>query len=288
MNGSEARTDSKHPKVLGDFPGHILPGVLFFIVALWWSIKNILKHVCKQQKRSSFLFTKEFFFRVEILEGIVFVGMSTVGIIGLYLVLGKRNQLPDKESQFVLVLHWHHLAIYVFFAMLGVTKILCFTISSLPVSLVKLMLSNAFFVDAFIFYNHTYGRTMVDTFGHQLLSFAIFLAGLVAFIESLTKSNLILKLLRSSFTMLHGMWFLQVAFILYPQNRDHMWDLSDHSNVMFLVSCFSFYYALTYVIIGINYALITWLVKWRLSKLCNSETQLLKNPEQQEESENEM
>ncbi|XP_051047658.1 transmembrane protein 45A [Phodopus roborovskii] len=288
MNGSETTTDHKHPKVLGDFPGHILPGVLFFIVALWWSIKIILKHVCKQQKRASFLFTKEFFYRAEILEGIVLVGMALVGIIGLYLVLGKRNKLPDKESQLALVLHWHHLAIYIFFAMLGGTKILCFTISSLPVSLVKLMLSNAFFVDAFIFHNHTYDRTLVDTFGHQLLSFAIFLAGLVAFIEFLTKNNVILELLRSSLTMLHGMWFLQVAFILYPKNRDHAWDLSDHSNVMFLTSCFSFYYALTYVIIGINYALVTWLVNWRLSKLCISETQLLKNPEQQEESENEM
>ncbi|XP_040606575.1 transmembrane protein 45A-like isoform X2 [Mesocricetus auratus] len=259
MNGSEARTDSKHPKVIGDFPGHFLPGVLFFIIALWWIIKNILKHVCEQQKRSSFLLTKEFFIRAEIMEGIVIVGMAIVGITGLYLMLGKRNQLPDKESQLVLVLHWHHLAIYFFFAMLGGTKILCFTIRSLPVSLVKLMLSNALFVD-----------------------------GLVAFLELFTKNNLILKLLRSSLTMLHGLWFLQVAFVLYPKNRDHAWDLSDHSNVMFLASCFCFYYALTYFIIGINYALITWLVKWRLSKLCTSETQLLKSPEQQEESENEM
>ncbi|XP_021086682.1 transmembrane protein 45A-like isoform X1 [Mesocricetus auratus] len=288
MNGSEARTDSKHPKVIGDFPGHFLPGVLFFIIALWWIIKNILKHVCEQQKRSSFLLTKEFFIRAEIMEGIVIVGMAIVGITGLYLMLGKRNQLPDKESQLVLVLHWHHLAIYFFFAMLGGTKILCFTIRSLPVSLVKLMLSNALFVDAFIFYNHTYDRALVDTFGHQLLSFAMFLAGLVAFLELFTKNNLILKLLRSSLTMLHGLWFLQVAFVLYPKNRDHAWDLSDHSNVMFLASCFCFYYALTYFIIGINYALITWLVKWRLSKLCTSETQLLKSPEQQEESENEM
>lgn len=50
----------------------------------------------------------------------------------------------------------------------------------------------------------------------------------------------------------------QMAFVLYPKNRDHAWDLSDHSNVMFLTICFCLYYALTYAIIGINYALITW------------------------------
>ncbi|XP_041528655.1 transmembrane protein 45A-like [Microtus oregoni] len=274
--------------VMGDFPGHVLPGTLFFVISLWWSIKHILEHVCRQQKRSFSLITKEFFFRAEIVEGIVITGVVLVGIIGLYLALGKRNQLSDKESQLVLILHWHHLAMYVFFALLGGTKILCFIIRSLPVSLVKLMLANACFVDAFIFHNHTHGRTLVDTFGHQLLSFAIFLAGLVAFIELFTKNNVVLALLRSSFVMLHGMWFFQVAFVLFPRNKDHAWDLSDHSNVLFFTVCFCLYYALTYVIIGINYALVTWLVKWRLSKLCTSETQLLKNLEQQEESEDEM
>lgn len=288
MNGSEARTDLKHLKVPGDFPGHFLAGTLFLIMALWWSTKSILKHVCKQQKRSSSLITKEFFFRAELFEGIVIIGMASIGIIGLYIALSKIHQFSDKESKLTLILHWHHLAMYVFFAILGGTKILCFIISSLPVSLVKLTLSSAFFVEAFIFYNHTHGRSVVDTFGHQLLSFDVFLAGLVAFIEFLTKDNVVLELLRSSLTMLQGMWFYQMAFVLYPKNRDHAWDLSDHSNVMFLTICFCLYYALTYAIIGINYALITWLVKWRLSKLCTSETQLLKNHEQQEESEDEI
>ncbi|KAL6091712.1 hypothetical protein STEG23_031839, partial [Scotinomys teguina] len=69
---------------------------------------------------------------------------------------------------------------------------------------------------------------------------------------------------------------------------DNAWDLSDPSNVLVLTICFCLYYALTYVIIGINYGLITWLVKWRLSKLCTLETQLLKNHEQEEESEDEI
>ncbi|XP_052596873.1 transmembrane protein 45A-like isoform X2 [Peromyscus californicus insignis] len=259
MNVSEARTDLKHLKVPGDFQGHFLAGTLFLIIALWWSTKSILKHVCKQQKRSSSLITKEFFFRAELLEGIVIIGMASVGIIGLYIALSKIHQFSDKESRLTLILHWHHLAMYVFFAILGGTKILCSIFSSLPVSLVKLTLSSALFVE-----------------------------GLVAFIEFLTKNNVVLELLRSSLTMLQGMWFYQISFVLYPKNRNYAWDLSDHSNVMFLTICFCLYYALTYAIIGINYALVTWLVKWRLSKLCTSETQLLKNHEQQEESEDEI
>ncbi|KAL6091715.1 hypothetical protein STEG23_031842 [Scotinomys teguina] len=206
-------------KVMGDFPGHFLPGTIFLIIALWWSTESILKHVCKQQKRSSSLITKKFFFRAELLEGIVLIVLVSI---------------------------------------------------------------------AFIFHNHTHGRTLVDAYGHQLLSLAIFLAALVAFIEFLTKNNVLLELLRSSFTMLHGLWFYQVSFVLFPPNRDNAWDLSDPSNVLVLTICFCLYYALTYVIIGINYGLITWLVKWRLSKLCTLETQLLKNHEQEEESEDEI
>lgn len=44
-------------------------------------------------------------------------------------------------------LHWQHCIMYMFLAVMGVIKILCFIVSSLPVSLVKLMTSNAFFVE---------------------------------------------------------------------------------------------------------------------------------------------
>lgn len=64
---------------MGDFPGHVLPGTLFFVISLWWSIKHILEHVCRQQKRSSSLITKEFFFRAEIVEGILITGVVLVG-----------------------------------------------------------------------------------------------------------------------------------------------------------------------------------------------------------------
>ncbi|XP_021482298.1 transmembrane protein 45A-like [Meriones unguiculatus] len=289
MNDSETRTGPGHQRVTGDFAGHALPGLLFFIMAFWWSMKSILKYVCKHQKRASFLITKNFFTRVEILEGIVLIGMAATGIIGLFSVLKNGGRYSDKEYRLIQILHWHHVVMYSFFALLGVTKILCFTISSLPVSLVKLMLSNAFLVEAFIFFNHNHGRMLVESFAHQLVSFAGLLAGLVAFIEFLsTKNNVALELMRSSFMMLQGMWFLQLAFILFPKDRAHDWNLEDPSNVSLFAVYFGFYYAVTYVIIGINYVLITWFIKWRLSKSCLSDVQLLKYHEQQEEPEDDM
>jgi hypothetical protein len=65
---------------------------------------------------------------------------------------------------------------------------------------------------AFTLYNHTHGREMVDIFVHQLLTFATILAGLVAFIEFLTRSKVTLVLLRSSLIMLQGSWLWQVSW----------------------------------------------------------------------------
>ncbi|XP_073929085.1 transmembrane protein 45A-like isoform X2 [Castor canadensis] len=267
---------------MGDFPGHALAGSFFFIMGLWWSTKSILMHVCKKQKRACFLGSKALFHRSEILEGMVIVGMVLTGIVCL------QSAATSKEGQWVRILRWHHLTIYLFYGLCGVVNILCFTITSLPVSLTKLMLSNAFFADAFTLYNHTHGREMVDIFVHQLLTFATILAGLVAFIEFLTRSKVTLVLLRSSLIMLQGSWLWQAGFVLYAPTGGPAWDLEDHSNIMLLSLCFCWHYAFICIIIGVIYAVVTWLVKWRLKRLSPSEVELLKNDEREQESEEEV
>lgn len=197
--------------------------------------------------------------------------------------------LPPKDIQLAKLLHWQHVIMYTVFAMLGVTKVLCFTISSLPISFIKLMTSNMFFVEAFILYNHPRSNVLLDKFIHHRLNLSAFLTGLAAFIEFLlTKNNVVLELLTSSFAMLQGACFFQIGFVLFPTNKEHAWDLNDPNNTMILSIFFGAYYALTYVIIGVNYALVRWFIKWKLSKLCPTEIQSLNNYEQQEDSEDDM
>ena len=65
--------------VMGNFKGHALPGSCLFILGIWWTIKCILKYAFKKQKRTSYLDSKALFRRIEILEGIVLVGMALTG-----------------------------------------------------------------------------------------------------------------------------------------------------------------------------------------------------------------
>ncbi|XP_008067342.1 transmembrane protein 45A [Carlito syrichta] len=275
---------------MGNFKGHALPGTFFFIMGIWWSSKSILRYIFRKQKRTCYVGSKALFQRIDILEGIVLVSMALTGMAGEQFIPGGPHlTLYDyKEGQWNQLLGWHHCTMYFFFGLLGVAEILCFTIRSLPASLPKLMLANALFVEAFIFYNHTHGREMLDIFVHQLLDLTIFLTGVVTFAEFLMRNNFLLELLRSSLILLQGTWFWQIGFVLYPPSGGPAWDLMDHSNVMFLTICFCWHYALNCIIIGVNYAFITWLVKSRLKRLCPSEVGLLKNGEREQESEEEM
>ncbi|KAM5280750.1 transmembrane protein 45A [Ctenodactylus gundi] len=273
---------------MGSFLGHALPGTFFVIMGLWWSTKSILKYIFKKQKRSHDFGPKALIRRAEILEGIVIISMSLIGMAGEQFIPGGPYLTLYKEGHWNQLLGWHHFTMYFFFGLLGVANILCFTTSSLPVSLTKLMLSNALFVETFVFQNHTHGREMLDIFIHQLLVLVTFLAGVVAFMEFLTRNNLLLEILRSSLILLQGSWFWQIGFVLYPPSGAPAWDLADHDNRVFLTICFCWHYALTYVIIGGNYTFVTWLVKSRLRSLCPTEVGLLKNAEQEQESEEEM
>ncbi|KAM5275230.1 transmembrane protein 45A isoform 3-T8 [Hipposideros larvatus] len=260
---------------MGSFKGHALPGTFFFIMGTWWAIKSILKYTCRKQKRTSYLVSKALFYRIELLEGITIICMAITGILGeQFIVGGPHLSLYNyKEGQWVQLLGWHHCTMYFFFGLMGVTNILCSTISSLPASLTKLMMSNALFVEAFVFYNHTHGREMLDVFVHQLLVLVILLTGFVAFLELFTRGNVTVELLRSSFILLQGNWFWQIGFVLYPPSGGPAWDAMDHDNIMFLTICFCWHYALTFVIIGMIYAFVTWLTSgphllrgWAVSK----------------------
>ncbi|XP_031528111.2 transmembrane protein 45A isoform X1 [Vicugna pacos] len=246
---------------MGSFKGHAVPGTFFCLISIWWTVRCILKYTIKKHKRTSFLDSKALFHRIEILEGIIIVGMALTGMLGeQFIPGGPYLTLYDyKEGQWVQLMGWHHCTMYFFFGLMGVSKILCSTIRSLPISITKLMLSIALLVEAFVFYNHTHGREILDIFVHKLLVLIIFLAGLVAFIELFVHANITVELLRISLVFLQGSWFFQIGFVLYPLNGGPAWDLVDHDNITFLTICLCWHYAFTIIIIGAIYAFVTWL-----------------------------
>ncbi|XP_049641361.1 transmembrane protein 45A [Suncus etruscus] len=271
---------------MGSFRGHAIPGSFFFVMGFWWSIRYSLKHVCRKQKRTSYFHSKTLFQRIEFVEGIVVIIMTAFGMIAEQLTVGGPHwSLYDyKEDQWVSLLSWHHFNMYFFFGLMGVSQVLCFIFTSIPSSLPMLMFANGLFVEAFIFYNHTHGREMLDIYMHQLLVLIIFISGLVTLMGFFTK-NILLEHLRIGFLMFQGTWFWQIGFVLYPLSGGPSWNQTDHDNIKFLAVCFCWHYASSLIIVGVNYAFVSWLVTTRLKRSCPSEVGLLKNAEPESEEE---
>ncbi|XP_037690479.1 transmembrane protein 45A isoform X2 [Choloepus didactylus] len=277
---------------MGSFRGHAIPGSFFFLAGLWWCTKSSLKYACKKYKHTCYLDSKALFRRLEILEGILMIIMTFIGIAGEQLMPGGPNLIlyDYKEGQWNQLPGWQHSTMYFFFGLLGVANILCFTISSFPVSITRIMLSNALFVEAFVFYNHTHSREMLDIFVHQLLVLVVIVTGLVVFLEFLMWKNILLELLRSSLILLQGSWFWQIAFVLYPPSGRPEWDQKDHDNVMFLTICLCWHYAVALVIVAVDYVFVTWLTSgphllrgWAVSKTYVSIVHISSHPEAKED-----
>ncbi|XP_044522742.1 transmembrane protein 45A [Gracilinanus agilis] len=275
---------------MGSFRGHAIPGSFFLFFGFWWSVKYILKYVCKKNKKTCFLGSRAGFQRLEIIEGLIKISMSLFGMTAEQFVPDgpHLNLYNYEEKHWDHLMGWQHATMYFFFGLSGLIDILCFTTHTLPVSLSKMMLSNAFFVEGFIFYFHTHGREMLDIYIHQLLFLSIIGAAIFIFLEFFFRSNIVLELLRSSFVLLQGSWFWQIAFVLYPLNGGPEWNQTDHGNMLFLTICFCWHYAFTYFILGMNYAFITWLIRSKLKKTFPSDMRLLKNTERDQESEEEI
>ena len=78
-------------------------------------------------------------------------------------------------------------------------------------SVVCFSIDDCLFVFAgFLFLYHLHGRSMLDVHVHQLLLYAVFGEALVAFLEVFHRGNILLELLRCTFTLLQGSWFWQV------------------------------------------------------------------------------
>ncbi|XP_060226097.1 transmembrane protein 45A-like [Meriones unguiculatus] len=257
----------------GNFLGHALAGSFLIILGLWWNSTDILRYVCKKEKQTYHHF-KAWIHRAELLGGIIVIVLVSVGITGLQLYAGH------SETQLSRLLRLQHIVMYVFYGLLGVVRILNSIIHSFSVSLTTLALSNAFFLQSFVLYNHDRVGAIVEVYLHKILGLITISSGLVSFSEVITNNNLTLGLLRSSLTLLQGTWFWQIGCVLYYPREHLEWDLMDHHNNTLLSIYFCWHCLLTHIIIGVNYAAISWLVKWRLRKICFTKVPLLKQTEQ--------
>ncbi|XP_009673422.1 transmembrane protein 45A isoform X2 [Struthio camelus] len=233
---------------MGNFKGHALPGSFFLLFGLWWSVKYPLKYVCRKNKNACYLGSRAGFQRLEFVEGII----------------------------------------KAVFALIGLVDIVAHGTNALPVAMDRMMLSLAVFIEGFLFCYHLHGRAMLDIHVHQLLLFAIFGAAVCIFLEVFFRGSIVLEMLRTSLCILQGSWFWQIGFVLYPPNGSPEWNQMDHTNMMFLTMCYCWHYAFAFLILAVNYTIVSWAVRSKIKQSQSMEMGLLKTSERDQESEDEI
>ncbi|XP_067326867.1 transmembrane protein 45B-like [Anolis sagrei] len=241
---------------MASFQGHALPGTFFLLFGLWWTVKCVLKHYSRKLNKNNHLHRS--FDKLEFIEGILKVASGIIGILAEQFVSdGPHLYLYTREPwSWVHLMNWQHCTMYLFFGLSGAVDVLTYCPVRLPLGFDRLMLAIAFFVEGFLFYFHVHKRPMLDQLTHSLLLPAIFGGCATTVLEIFLQDNFILELFRASLAILQGTWFWQIGSVLYPPFGRPDWDLEDHDNMMFVIMCYCWHYAIDILIVAIIYILV--------------------------------
>lgn len=239
---------------MANFKGHALPGSFFILFGFWWSLKYPLKYHCRKLNKN--VNGNRGFENVEVIEGAIKVVFSIIGMLAEQFVPdGPHLHLYNTES-WVKLMNWQHFTMYLFFAISGTVDILTYSPAKIPKGLDRLMLALALFVEGFLFYFHVSHRPMLDQHIHSLLLVAVFGGFATILLEVFQRDNIVLGLFGSSLALLQGTWFWQIGFVLFPPWGGPVWDQEEHNNMMFITMCFCWHYAVSVLIVGVNYTLV--------------------------------
>ncbi|XP_008686533.1 transmembrane protein 45B [Ursus maritimus] len=238
---------------MANFKGHALPGSFFLIVGLWWSVKYPLMYFHQKGKSSRLTHYHQ---RLEIIEAAIRTLFSIIGILAEQFVPDGPHLHLYHESEWVKLMNWQHSTMYLFFAVSGITDMLTYLVSHVPLGLDRLVMAVATFTEGFLFYYHVHNRPPLDQHIHSLLLCAVFGGALSIFVEVILRDNIVLQLFRTSLVILQGTWFWQIGFVLFPPFGGPEWDQKDHANIMFVTMCFCWHYLAALCIVAISYSLV--------------------------------
>uniref|UniRef100_A0A8C6XFC7 Transmembrane protein 45B n=1 Tax=Naja naja TaxID=35670 RepID=A0A8C6XFC7_NAJNA len=226
---------------MGQFMGHVLPGIFFTLFGLWWSVKYSLKHI--RRFGSAFRLTRNSCYIPTALYPVSFPfdepSLTQFVPDGPHFYLYR-----GQPRSWVKLMNWQHSTMYLFLLISGAVDIITYSTTLMPLGMDRFMLGIALFVEGFVFHYHISLRPMLDQHIHAMLLTAIFAAVATCFIQVFVHDNVILDLFLVCLALLHGTWLWQIGFVLYPPWGEPEWDLNDHSNLMFISMCFCWHFAL--------------------------------------------
>ena len=160
----------------------------------------------------------------------------TIEIVTGYKVK-PRPHLEDESA--------HHTAMLFGFFLGAWVEVLVHYKAPLPKRITQIMGFLAFSIEALMMVFHLHARTMVDAHIHQLLGLTIVCSMIAALAECYDPNQFWLIVARSFFALIQGTWFIQAAFVIWPQttNPSFLWDPESHRSISLLTMSYAYHMA---------------------------------------------
>jgi hypothetical protein len=128
----------------------------------------------------------------------------------------------------------------------------------LPKRITQAMGALAFAMEGIMMTFHLHSRTMIEVHIHQLLALTIICSMIGAIGECFDPNNFWFIVVRSFFALTQGTWFIQAAYVLWPQttNPYFLWDPESHRSVSLLTMSYVYHLAGNAFLLIILYLII--------------------------------
>ncbi|XP_034349125.1 transmembrane epididymal protein 1A-like [Arvicanthis niloticus] len=238
---------------MGTFEGHLLPGVGFLMLAVYYSLLTSLALLRKQKVLKHPLLPKKLlghrlFWKVSY-EALTKVVVLSICIIDEYFYPPGVNRLKmidweDPRRVFIFKDNWEHVTMFGFFLLSGIVDIVSQAhLTRWSVKLERAAEALAFYVMVLLMITHIENKSALEIRVHLLLVLPAFLLALVLTVEIWIPDNAPLWVLKSWMALVLSTWMMQICEMYIPFTGQP-WRADSPVDLAFLTIFFCWHLAL--------------------------------------------